>query len=82
MDIVKIKRRLDEIILTDIVDISEYQDKFYFVKSLTEEFLGVPEKVFYLALEKTNNLLEPPRKKKKFIEVFLEGIVADKLQKS
>ncbi len=74
MDFTRLKKRLDEIILTDTVEISEYQDKYYFVKSLTQEFPEVPDKVFYAALENANSILAQPRKKKKFIDIFVESI--------
>ncbi len=74
MDYDKLKDILDDILLSDYIDISEYQDKYFFIKKLINEFPETNENVLYKSLDSTNNTVSAPRKKKDFISSFINEI--------
>ena len=74
MDLNKLKNVLDDILLSDYIDISEYQDKYFFIKKLKNKFPGTSEDVLYKSLDSTNNFLHTPRKKKDFISSYVNEI--------
>lgn len=75
MNLSTLKTELNKILTTDNVSITEYQDKYYFVKSLREVFPEMPEKYFYNALDSTNNRLKAPRVKSNFVRVFATELI-------
>ncbi len=74
MDYDKLKYVLDDILLSDYVDISEYQDKYFFIKKLKNEFPGASTDALFKSLDSTNDTLQVPRKKKDFISSFISEI--------
>ena len=74
MDYDKLKNVLDDMLLSDYIDICEYQDKYFFVKRLKSEFPGANENILFKSLDSANNTLQIPRKKKDFISSFISEI--------
>ncbi len=74
MDYNKLKDILDDILLSDYIDISEYQDKYFFIKRLKNELPGTNENILFKSLDSTNKILQIPRKKKDFISSYINEI--------
>lgn len=74
MDLDKLKDVLDDILLSDYINISEYQDKYFFIKKLKNIFPGASEDILYKSLDSTNSALPIPKKKKDFISSFIKEI--------
>ena len=65
---------LNNYLLEDMVNIDEYQDKYFFIKRIKELFPKISEDILYTALENINNSMHRPIKKKIFIDKFTEEI--------
>jgi hypothetical protein len=70
-----LKEKINELLLFDSVALEEYQNKFYFVKNLKILFPEIPETTIYKAIDYTNENLQPPRKKKEYINLLINKLL-------
>jgi len=70
-----LREKIQELIFYNSVGIEEYQDKFYFVKNLKTLFPELKEDNIYKAIEAANRGFNPPRRRKKYINLLINKLV-------
>jgi hypothetical protein len=71
MKINSAKRKLNKIIYNISLPIEEYQDKYYFLRNLKNNFPEIPDSKIINAIEYANKEIKSIRKKKNFINDLL-----------
>lgn len=69
-----IKSILNRIITRELVNISEYQDRYFFVEQFKQAVPMLNEVIVYRALEEINNSYPYPVKKRIFISKFTDKL--------
>jgi hypothetical protein len=75
------KKIVKELFSEKYLSTDEYQDKFYLMKKIKDNFPELSEETIYHLIEKFNKQSIPPRKRSIFIKLFLDFLKENKTQK-